>query len=183
MKLSLSVFFILTIISTFAFAQEGKMTLGFGGELSLPSGDFGDVAGTGFGGTANFLYHVSDQLAISGTAGYIMWGGKSLDLGFWGKWEYSYSAIPILAGGRYYFSTGDSRLYGSAEVGLYMFSFTLKVPGRETTESESEFVIAPGIGYEMKIGDKLNLDLMGKYIIISDMNNIGVRVGINYQIN
>lgn len=193
MKRLLTVTFILILISSFAFAQEGKMTLGFGGELALPSGDFGDFAGTGFGGTANFLYHMNDQVAISGTAGYITWGGKSLDLGLLGKWEYSYSAIPILAGGRYYFSAGDSRLYGSAEIGFYMFSFTVTVPsytffgvtvpGGETTESESEFVIAPGLGYELKIGDKLNLDLTGKYIMIKDANNIGVRVGINYQIN
>lgn len=190
MKRLLLVTFILILISSFAFTQEGKMTLGAGAELALPSGDFGDFAGTGFGGTANFLYHMNDQLAISGSVGYITWGGKSLDLGLLGKWEYSYSAIPILAGGRYYFSTGDSRLYGSAEIGLYMFSFTvttpsyslfgITVPGGETTESESEFAIAPGIGYEMKIGDNLYLDLTGKYILISDANNIAVRAGISF---
>ncbi len=190
MKRLITVTFILILISSFAFAQEGKMTLGVGAELALPSGDFGDFAGTGFGGTANFLYHMNEQMAISGTVGYISWGGKSLDLGFLGKYEYSYSAIPVLAGGRYYFSTGDSRLYGSAEIGMYMFSFTVTVPsyefygvtfpGGETTESSSEFVIAPGIGYEMKIGDNLYFDITGKYIMISDANNIGVRAGISF---
>ncbi|MBI4811305.1 MAG: outer membrane beta-barrel protein [Ignavibacteriales bacterium] len=192
MKRLLLVFLLFLLASSLSFSQDGKMKLGVGGEILLPSGDFGDIAGTGFGGTANFLYLVNDQIAISGTAGYITWGSKSFDMGL-GEWEYSYSAIPILAGGRYYFTTGDARVYGSAELGLYMFNFTVTTPsyeflgytveGGETSESESEFTFAPGVGYEMKIGDNMNLDLTGKYLIISDAYNLNLRVGINFILN
>ncbi|MBI5475924.1 MAG: outer membrane beta-barrel protein [Ignavibacteriales bacterium] len=192
MKKLVPVLMLVLLVAGISFGQEGQMRLGAGLELVLPSGTFGDVAGTGFGGTANFLYTVNPQITITGTAGYIMWGEKSFDLGF-GEWKYSYSAIPILAGGRYYFTEGDSRVYGSAEIGLYMFSATVTVPtqsffgytiaGGETTESSSEFTIAPGVGYEMKIGDNMNLDVAAKYLIISDMSNINLRAGVNFVIN
>lgn len=192
MKKLVPVLMLVLLMTGIGLAQEGQMKLGVGVELVLPSGSFGDVAGTGFGGTANFLYQLNDQISLSGTAGYISWGGKSIDVGL-GTWDYSYSAIPILVGGRYYFTEGDARVYGSAEIGMYMFSFKLTVPsytylgftvpGSETTESSSEFTIAPGIGYEMKIGDNMNLDLSAKYLIISDMSNINVRAGVNFVIN
>ncbi len=168
------------------------MKLGVGGELLLPSGNFGDVAGTGFGGTANFLYQINNQISISAIAGYMTWGGKSIDIGL-GKWEYSYSAIPILAGGRYYFTEGDSRVYGSAELGFYMFSteittpsydfFGVTIQGGTATETSTEFAFAPGVGFEMKLGENMNLDLTGKYVVISDANNLNLRVGINFFLN
>ncbi|MBA4311265.1 MAG: hypothetical protein C0417_01405 [Chlorobiaceae bacterium] len=192
MKKLVPVLMLVLLMTGIGLAQEGQMKLGVGVELLLPSGDFGDYAGTGIGGTANFLYQLNNQISLSGTAGYISWGGKSFDVGL-GTWDYSYSAIPILVGGRYYFTEGDARLYGSAEIGMYMFSFTVTTPsydyfgytfqGGETTESSSEFTIAPGIGYEMKIGDNMNLDLTAKYLMISDANNLNLRAGVNFVIN
>jgi hypothetical protein len=192
MKKLVPVLMLVLLMTGIGLAQEGQMKLGVGVELLLPSGNFGDIAGTGIGGTANFLYQLNNQISLSGTAGYISWGGKSFDVGF-GKYEYAYSAIPILVGGRYYFTEGDARVYGSAEIGMYMLSATVTVPsyslygytvaGGESTVSSSEFTIAPGIGYEMKIGDNMNLDLTAKYLMISDANNLNVRAGVNFVIN
>ncbi len=191
MKKLVPVLMLVLLMTGIGLAQEGQMKLGVGLELVLPSGSFGDVAGTGFGGTANFLYQLNNQISLSGTAGYISWGGKSFETGL-GKYEYSYSAIPILVGGRYYFTEGDARVYGSAEIGMYLFSWTFTSPvydvggysfGGEVSESSSEFTIAPGIGYEMKIGDNMNLDLTAKYLMISDANNLNVRAGVNFVIN
>ena len=39
-------------------------------------GNFGDVAGTGIGGTAQFEMQFMPQLLGTATAGYIKWGGK-----------------------------------------------------------------------------------------------------------
>lgn len=192
MKKLLLVVFAIILVSSLSTAQEGQMRLGGNLELVLPSGTFGDVAGTGFGGSANFLYTVNQEIAVTGSVGYIMWGEKTYDVGY-GEVKSSYSAIPILVGGRYYFTEGDARFYGSAELGLYMFNWTVTTPsytvlgytfgGGEMTGSESEFTIAPGIGYEMKIGDNMNLDLAAKYLVISDMNNINIRAGLNFVIN
>jgi hypothetical protein len=192
MKHFFSIIALLIVISSLAFAQEGKMTLGLGAEIVLPSGTFGDVAGTGFGGTVNFLYDINDQIAISGTAGYLTWGKKSVGVAPY-SFEYTYSAIPILAGARYYFTKCGEGLYGSAEIGFYMFSVKFKSPGYtiggvtygggEATESSSEFAFAPGIGYEMPISDVMNFDALAKYVVISDMGNIDFRVGINYKLN
>ncbi|MBI5021101.1 MAG: outer membrane beta-barrel protein [Ignavibacteriales bacterium] len=187
MKKLVSVLMLILVVTGIGFAQEGQMKAGVGLELALPMGTFGDFAGTGIGGTANFLYQLNNQISLSGTAGYISWGGKDF-----GVFSYSYSAIPILVGGRYYFTEGDGRVYGSAEIGMYMFSWTFESPtytvgpysfGGEVSETSSEFTIAPGIGYEMKIGDNMNLDLAAKYLVISDMSNFNIRAGVNFVIN
>ena len=192
MKHLFSIIALLIVLSSLAFAQEGKMTLGLGAEVALPSGTFGDVAGTGFGGTVNFLYDINDQIAISGTAGYLTWGKKSVGAGAF-SFEWTYSAIPILAGGRYYFTKCGEGLYGSAEIGLYMFTVKTKSPGYsilgvtygggEVSASSSEFAFAPGVGYEMPISDMMNFDALAKYVVISNTSHIDVRVGINYKIN
>jgi hypothetical protein len=187
MKKLVPVLVLVLLMTGIGVAQEGQMKLGAGLELALPIGTFGDVAGTGIGGTANFLYELNSQISLSGTAGYISWGGKDF-----GVFKYSYSAVPILVGGRYYFTEGDARVYGSAEIGFYMFSWTFSSPvietgfftlGGDQTATSSEFAIAPGVGYEMKIGDKMNLDLTAKYLLISDMSNLNVRAGVNFVIN
>ena len=79
--------------------------------------DFGDVAGTGFGGTAQFEMQFMPQLLGTATAGYITWGGKDFRL----HSSYSYSAIPILVGAKYYFMpTGG--FYGHGSIRIYFFS-------------------------------------------------------------
>ena len=71
---------LITIVALFLFVgisqAQNKMWLNIGGNVLLPMGDFADVAGVGFGGTAQFEMEFMPQLLGTATIGYFMWGGK-----------------------------------------------------------------------------------------------------------
>jgi hypothetical protein len=180
---------LVTIIALFVIVgisqAQNKMNLNIGANVALPMGNFGDVAGTGFGGTAQFEMQFMPQLYGTASAGYITWGGKDF-----GTFSYSYSAIPIMVGAKYYFMpTGG--FYGHGQLGLYMFSVDVDAPatsvggftfGGSTSTSDSEFALSLGAGYELPLSPKLMLDLSGAYIIISDLGHVGVRAGVKFGI-
>jgi hypothetical protein len=143
----------------FANAQTSKIKIGVGPYIGLPMGSFGDVTSIGFGGLAQGEYDLAPQIVGTVTAGYLSFSGKSIngvDLGSW-------SIIPILVGGKYFFTPN---MYGAIQIGLNMVSYTAKVPYitsyapltfgyRDETFSSSEFGFNIGVGYEMKPFDFL----------------------------
>lgn len=183
---------LVTIVALFLFVgisqAQNKMYLNIGGNVALPMGNFGDVAGTGFGGTAQFEMQFTPQLLGTATAGYIAWGGKDVTT-FGGKYSYTYSAIPILVGAKYYFMPSGG-FYGHGQIGLYMFSWDFESPavvvggvtvaGGKLSETSSEFTFSFGAGYELPLSPKLMLDLSGAYIVISDLGHIGLRAGVKF---
>lgn len=176
---------LVTIIALFLFVgisqAQNKMFLSIGGNVALPMGNFGDVAGTGFGGSAQFEMQFSPQLLGTASAGYISWGGKDF-----GVFSYTYSAIPILVGAKYYFApTGG--FYGHGQLGLYMFTVDIKAPASTNqfinisgSSTSSDFTFAFGAGYELPLSPKLMLDLGGAYIIISDLGHVGIRAAVKF---
>ncbi len=179
---------LVTIVALFLFVgisqAQNKMYLNVGANVALPMGSFGDVAGTGIGGTAQFEMQFMPQLYGTATAGYIAWGGKDF-----GVFKYSYSAIPILVGAKYYFMPSGG-FYGHGQIGLYMFSWDYESPtytvggvtvgGGKQSLTSSEFTFAFGAGYELPLSPKLMLDLSGSFLLISNSNNIGIRAGIKF---
>ena len=175
---------LVTIVALFLFIgisqAQNKMYLNIGGNVLLPMGSFGDQAGTGIGGTAQFEMQFMPQLLGTASAGYISWGGKDF-----GGFSYSISAIPILVGAKYYFVPG-SGFYGHGQIGLYLFSSDVTVPasyagyGFDAGGSSSEFALSLGAGYELPLSPKLMLDLSGAFLAISNSNNIGLRAGVKF---
>lgn len=184
MKKLLSVFFAVILFAGLLNAQ-GKKSLGVGLNVALPMSDFGDVAGTGFGGTAVFELEFAPQINGTATAGYISWGGKDF-----GHFSYSYSAIPILVGVKYFFMpTGG--FYANGQLGFYLFSGDAEVVGSipgttilvgSTSTSSTEFAIALGAGYEIPVSPTLIADIGASYIIISNFGHIGIRGGVKFGI-
>ena len=129
---------LITIVALFLFVgisqAQNKMWLNIGGNLLLPMGDFADVAGVGFGGTAQFEMEFMPQLLGTGTIGYVMWGEKDFG-GVIGSQNYSYSssAIPVLVGAKYYFMPKGG-FYGQAQLGLFFFSTSVDVPAYTMAE-------------------------------------------------
>lgn len=185
MKKVIFVLLVLTFFIGTANAQKGKMHVGAGLELGLPVGDWSDAAGTGIGGTARFEYAFTKQIVGIFTAGYISFGGDKI-----ANVEYSYSAIPFLPGVKYYFQNG---LYGMAELGLHFFSIDVDLPtfsgggftfgGGSTSNTETEFTLSIGGGYETPVSDNLILDANAKFSIISDASYIGARVGVKIPLD
>jgi hypothetical protein len=141
-------------------AQTNKLKFGAGAYIGLPLGSFGDVTSIGFGGIVQGEYDLAPQIVGTATAGYLVFSGKSVNGFDYGSW----SVIPILVGGKYFFSPN---FYGAVQVGLNFVSYTNKnVPtgfnyltGQltygEVTYSSSEFGFNFGVGYEMKPFDFL----------------------------
>lgn len=154
----------------------GGLSYGINGELAMPMGDFGDMANMGFGGTVQGEYAINEQIIGTASAGYLMWSGKDA----WEDMDYSWTCIPIKAGAKYAFGP----LYGIFELGIYMFSFEFdyEFMGYSISgdDSSSEFGFAPGIGYQMKLGEKMKLDLSIQYEIAGDFDLLGIDIGIRF---
>lgn len=179
MKKVLVVLFALMCVVGTANAQQIKLSVG--PEVALPMGAFGDAANIGFGGTVRAEYPVAPNMNLMLTAGYLMWGGKEFDFGFF-KVTTDYSAIPILAGAKYFFAPG---IYGMAEAGIHMFTFKAETTGGlfagSSSTSESKFGGGVGVGYEAALSPTVGLDLNAKYAFVSgDLSYIGARVGVKF---
>jgi opacity protein-like surface antigen len=156
---------------------QNKMYVGASALVALPIGDFGDLAGTGFGGLGSFEISFMPQLVGIGQIGYISWGGKDF-----GDLSYGYSAVPILFGVKYYF-TPSVPFYGTASLGFHILNANAEYQGNElfsgfdVSGSSTEFSFILGAGYEVPVSPKVSLDFAGTFNIVSDANYIGIRAG------
>jgi len=115
MKQLLGLLVVTVLVTSLATAQfgpeKGKMTLGPALEFALPLGDFSDLASFGVGGTARFEYGLQPKIALTGNIGYIWFSGESTEL-----YDYSISAIPLIAGVKYSFAP---QFFVSGELGFW----------------------------------------------------------------
>jgi opacity protein-like surface antigen len=183
MKSFVAIFVVLALLVLAAPAMsQGFKGIGGGLEIAMPMGDFGDAANMGFGFTAAAQYGWKPNIDLIGQIGYLSWGAKDLPAGFDGSW----SAIPIQVGAKYYFGQTANRFYAGGLAGFHMFKVkaTVDLPylGKvSSSASETKFGFAPMVGYEMKLGQKMMLDLSGRYQFVSDnLSYIGIRAGIIY---
>jgi len=175
------------VVAGLAFGQgmptKGKMSLGIGGELAIPTAStFSDIASTGFGGSGRFLYGLENNVTLYGTIGYVYFPAKQSSAGV----DYKVTGLEFLAGGKYGFGQG---FYGLAEIGICSFSLSYDitistgVPGVPTytqsgSESETKFMLAPGVGYAWKA-----LSVEAKYYLLdSDFSNLRFRVGYDFSL-
>jgi len=182
MKKLLAIAVILLVAAQIGYAQKPVMGVGGGIEIAMPIGNFSDVANVGFGLTGRYEYKLNKDVAITGTLGWIHWGGKNTT----SYGDYGFTDIPLKGGVKYYFTPGPGRVYGMAELGLHFtsVSWTWNAGyygyGGSYSASETKFGFAPGVGYEMKIGKNLMLDLSGRFEIVADVNHFALRGGILY---
>ena len=174
----------LTLMISFGAQAQGKMGASVGLEVLLPLGTFGDAAKIGIGGTGQFDYLLNPNIALTGKVGYITWGAKTGDTQ--GAVEASFSGIPILVGGKYYFQpAGKTRFYGQFELGFFIMSVSTKVnvPGfisSDISASSTEFTVCPAVGVEIPAGAKGAIDVSARFwgiLSSGGSSNIGLRAG------
>jgi opacity protein-like surface antigen len=188
MKTTVTIIGLIMLMSFFsapAMAVVGQKGLGGALELAFPTGSFGDVAGTGIGITANFQYGWKPNIDLMAQLGFIRWGGKTNGA----NWDYSYHALPIQVGGKYFFNEETNRFYVGGLVGFHLFrwSFSYDRPypygHYSASSSKTEFSIAPMGGYEMKIGESMMFDASARYQIVSDnLSYFGIRAGLIFNL-
>jgi len=147
--------------------QEMKsLRLSVGVDAGLPIADAGDVYSFVIGGDVQAEYAATSELGLTLSAGVSSWSIKS-DFG-----GGSTTSIPVLAGGRYYFS--NRKAYINGQLGVTIF--TAKGGGSST----SAFTYAPGVGYYLTD----NIDAMLKYQAAtkdgSSISQIALRVAYNF---
>lgn len=186
MKKLLFVILVTVFAVTFANAQS-KMGVSVQGGVFLPTGDFGDAAGTGFGGTGTFLYQLSPMLQLTGSIGYAKFGSKE-DLP--SGWEWSFSSIPVQVGLRYSFGKGNFLPYVAAETGMNFLSskVTIEYFGNVFTsdDSKTKFGFTPGAGFMYNFNPQTALDVTLKYNIIftegSSTTYLGINAGVAFAL-
>lgn len=167
-----------TFLSTSAFAQNGRFSVG--AELGLPMGDFGDATSLGFGGSLRYEHPLGDNMGLTLTAGYLMFSGKEIagfELGDWGM-------IPAQVGIKYYFTEQQEGFYGMLELGIHSVSYKAQIPTgfdlttgaitySEETISDTNLSYAPEIGYHLA-----NVDLGLRYQLISTEGSTTSYLGV-----
>lgn len=173
MRLLLAFVMIFVLSSSIAFAQS-KITVGPGVELSIPTGDFADIAGLGVGISGRFQYSYEQNLGFVGTLGYVWWGGEDV-----GSIQYSASALQILVGPKMYF---QKNFYGLAEVGIYSVNSSIEGTAAgipyEYSDTESNFMLSIGVGYEYRA-----FEVEIKYFVVDpDATNLALRAGYRFSL-
>lgn len=196
----LLVFGLMVIFGSLAFAQgtpwpQGSWVLGAGIEGAVPVGDFNNVTSFGIGGMATGGYIIDPNAMLYARVGYLHFSGKDYTYETFDPITFqvitatantSYSIVPILVGGRYYFMPpGDLRVYGAGEVGLYSLSASASSGSSSVSASSTKFGIAPTLGMQFKAGDKMDVDVHANYsIVFTDVSNsswVGFGVGLLFD--
>lgn len=181
MKKIFTFLFAATLISNTALAQMSNSAIGLNGTLSIPVGDFNDVAKMGYGISGSFFYSLSDYFQFTGTLGYIAWGGDKIEIGNTTlEATDTHVSIPILVGGRFYLDDKELNPYISGELGLHIFtsaSTQTSIAGiaqpkvKGDTNPYFGFGLGGGAIYELSNDIKLDGNL--QYNIISSEESIG----------
>jgi hypothetical protein len=154
-----------------AAAEAAPKTLGLDGGLALPTGDWGDAAGIGFGALARFEMPLQEKLTLTARAGYIQHLGQEAE---GGGGDSSTSEIPLLGGVRYAFSGAPApagapvkQLYGAAELGLVIYRVSFDFDGESMSDSDTNLGMTLGAGYRSG-----KLDLRAQ-LLFPDVGEIG----------
>lgn len=188
-----------TVLLLFSFitlqAQRNPMSVGVNAAVSIPMGDFNDVATMGFGLNGTFLYGVSEVFEVGGSVGFISWDGDKVEIENTSvEATESSTDIPILAGLRYYFPQRNLKPYATAELGMHIFTSSGTksiIGGVETATTKGEtnvyfgFVFGGGAIYEVSKG--FNIDGSIRYNIINgdpdSFTHLTLQVGVLFGIN
>ena len=162
-----------------ANAQDSKtdkpLKFSVGVEAGLPLGDFKEVSKFGIGGSVQGEYAVMESLGLTLNAGFLSFGGKTVDISGLGSFKYGTTIlIPVLAGAKYHFT---EKVYAHAQLGVSFLSY--KEDG-EPNSSSSAFTYAPGIG----VMATDNIDILLKYQAASKSGStlsfLGLRVAYTF---
>ncbi len=164
---------------------QGKISFGVGADVGLPLGTFGDAQNIGIGGTAKVYYPVNNMITLTGTAGYMTFGGKEItSIGGTKIKAGSWNMVPVVVGGRYFFGPeGGTRFYAGLDLGLIFGSYTVNtpeikigttviVPASSASTSTTDFSYQPQVGVEAGAFD-IAVRLLG----VSNANSIAARIG------
>jgi len=164
------------LISVSSFGQKGKNYLGVGGDLSLPTSDFGNYFKTGTGGYVKGMFGVGKAGQVTLTTGYS---------GFKGAGDFegvtsTQGVVPMLIGYRHNFNS----FFVEPQIGYGIYPY--KENSQENgfiSETGSAFTWAAGIGYVFnnKIEVSARYQTGGSEGV--NVGMFGLRLGYNFSLS
>ena len=175
MRKTLAAIVCLLIMSPALLAQGEpgifKNSIGVGAELSIPVGDFADVAGIGYGGFARYQYGVDSRTAFTLTAGYTVWSSKDIGQSV----MVEVNAFRFLAGGKFYLAPS---FFASIEAGADAYSFDYTGVSIGATGTDWRFMLPIGVGFQ-----KSGFEVTGKYYVLHvDSPGFSITAGYNWML-
>lgn len=150
----------LALAASPSFAS-GPTWIGANLGLNMATGDFGDVASTGFFGGATGTMMVNEQFGIGGDINFHSFGvadefEEDLAAGLGTSVDVSLSAIQITPHGKFFFSTsGDFKPYGKLGIGFYNTKAKIESSLGSSDDSETNLGFNLGVGGLFKASDKM----------------------------
>jgi opacity protein-like surface antigen len=172
-------------------AYAGNTWFGATGGLGFPTGDYGDVAATGWNIGATGTHMVNDNWGFGGDLGMHRWGGSdelndSVELAFGPGSEWNWSAIQATGHAMYRFpTTGSARPFVRAGLGIYSLSAKLETPSGDDSDSQSEVGFNIGGGMNFLTQGNMMWGFDGTYHIVntdgSDVNNFNLGLHVMWR--
>ena len=149
--------------ATTSVAQAQGVGFNVGGGVSLPLGDFGDAAKTGFHGMVGVNFQPENlPVGIRVDGMYQMYGGSDLFQTAFG--DVDFRMISGTANAVYTFTTAETSTfhpYLIGGVGVYNLGFT--GDDADGFDSETKFGINAGAGFNFAAGESINLFVEGRF--------------------
>lgn len=171
---------------TQSFAQEFKVSIG--GEASFHTGTYSELIGNAYGATIRAEIPLIDNVGIIITTS-TMYSAKDYEIkGVRKNRTKSHThLVPIMIGSKVNIS---KQLYVIGEAGMNSFLFisddfyyesgSMKIWGTGEEYHESRFGWGVGIGLEIPLIEKLNLDINAKYQTVRDnYDHFNTRLGLS----
>ncbi len=194
------VIFVLVVALSVTTASA-QIKLGANASLQVPTGNLGNMVDMGFGGGISGEYLVTPNIGVGLNIGYYALGEKD-NMGM--KCDF----IPAALNAKYYFiPEGSIKVYAGLDLGLYTLktkmngndlglgdfddilgdffdNIDINIPASNSTKSN--FGLAPVVGLQFGLTEKLALDVNAKYNFIFTEGDatdiIGFNVGLVYTL-
>lgn len=118
---------------------------------NMPIGTAADSYKSSIGAQVQFEYLLTDEIGIDVTAGYIPWSFESEVP------NQTFTIIPTLIGGRYYFTARGMASYVGVDIGMYHTTFKNEIEKRP--ESKFGFSVLGGVLFPLSDNLYLNGNL------------------------
>jgi opacity protein-like surface antigen len=165
-----------------ATTAQAQVSLGFGGGVSIPLGDFGDAAKTGWNGLASIGYDLPSGLGVRGDFYYGQHGVEgSVPSGVSAKWKLAGGLGNVLYsfGGA---ATAHPYIIGS--IGFMELKATASAGGVSASASETKVTFGGGAGVKFKAGSRASIFIEGRYLTINTSGNnanfIPITLGVSF---
>ena len=177
-------YFLLLIIFTFIATthSQSRFNAGASFNIGFPTGSFADVAKTGIGGSVIGEYVFNKNISVTLSGSYQNFPAEFEDVAIQGHViSVSLTAIPVLAGLRYYF---NNEFFGIVEAGVQFIKananlYNVYNNDKYSTEYESKYAGSLGFGYRYQLAKPSVFELSGTYQIVEDdFNSFSFKLGI-----